>query len=758
MNPTEAFAISLLAKATVIFFVGATVGFFLRNRSASMLRTVWALTLAAAIGLPIGMFFTPAWRVAVIPADNISVAPISNTAQTAVEPQSSMINAQAVNRSEEQEPGGLPTVRQTSGSALPEIPVFLAAIWLAGIAAVLGRMALGIIGLNRVARRSSELMDAEWQRLLYKEASLAGVTDVVRLLSSGDVSTPLTFGFRSPKIILPEESAGWHEAHRAVVIRHEMAHIASADAGACLVAGLAAAIYWFHPMVWIAAARLRRAQERACDDRVLTLGVAPADYAGHLLEVARSAREMGMPGFVSVAMARPSQLEGRLLAVLNESNDRATLTSRSRAAGFAGAVGAVFLLSAFSPVQRSAEASGTVTTTDVAEASPATPVGPPARVIESSLVSQTTATKNNAGDSVVDKTITVKPGGTLLLDLETGAGLTIKGSKDSRIHMRASLGGPDWQNTTVELVPDDRGARLVMRYQAEKPRRSSSHHIDLTIPEEYSIRLKSAGGGMTLTDVSGEFTGSTGGGNLRIERANGSASLSTGGGSVSVSSSNLDGSVSTGGGSVVIQTTNGNLRGSSGSGNVVVGRNGLTFASGSARDGLRGSDGKTYISKSGGTVSLGNLDGGADINTGGGRITIAGANGDVKASTGGGDIRVGSVSGTVDLSTGAGDVSVAVTGASSNRVKVSSGNGKVIVTVPSDVSASLDLETAYTEKHGRTRILSDWDVSVTETSEWDSSEGTPRRYVRSRTTINGGRGGVIRVRTINGDIVIRRGN
>src|SRR5207237_1333891 len=158
----------------------------------------------------------------------------------------------------------------------------------------------------------------------------AGVTRDVRLLSSSVVSTPLTWGSTSPVILLPEDAVDWSEDHRRVVLRHELAHVARRDSLAQLVAGFVCALYWFHPLVWIAERRLRAECERACDDTVVSLGTPAAEYAAHLLEVARSARAFGAPGFLSVAMARPSQLEGRLLAVLNESRQRISLSRGAR--------------------------------------------------------------------------------------------------------------------------------------------------------------------------------------------------------------------------------------------------------------------------------------------------------------------------------------------------------------------------------------------------------------------------------------------
>jgi len=70
------------------------------------------------------------------------------------------------------------------------------------------------------------------------------------------------------------------------------------------------------------ARRLRIERELACDDRVLKAGTIARDYAGHLLELAYSLGGRRAPAMV-VTMARPNQLEGRMLAILDERRNRA---------------------------------------------------------------------------------------------------------------------------------------------------------------------------------------------------------------------------------------------------------------------------------------------------------------------------------------------------------------------------------------------------------------------------------------------------
>ena len=172
---------------------------------------------------------------------------------------------------------------------------------------------------------------------------------------------------------------------------------------------------------------------------------------------------------------------------------------------------------------------------------------------------------------------------------------------------------------------------------------------------------------------------------------------------------------------------------------------------------IRDPSGRVIYRKSGGSVNVSEAMNGADIRTGGGSVTIGRAAGDVVARTGGGDITIGPIAGSAGAHTGAGDVRIDFNGVRSPNANVTSGNGRVVITLPDDFNGTLDLETAYTDNLGhRTTIRSDWPLSIDETSTWDDRNGTPRRYVRARQTI--GRGGsVISVRTVNGDVVIQRG-
>lgn len=153
----------------------------------------------------------------------------------------------------------------------------------------------------------------------------------VALLRSDRVNTPIACGFFRSCVVLPSQADGWDEQRRRMVLRHELAHVERRDCLVHLVVHLACCLHWLNPLVWLAAWRYTLERERACDDRVLSLGARPTDYASHLLGIASTRSSRRLPALSAVAlsirlsairlstvgMARSSELEGRLLAILD---------------------------------------------------------------------------------------------------------------------------------------------------------------------------------------------------------------------------------------------------------------------------------------------------------------------------------------------------------------------------------------------------------------------------------------------------------
>lgn len=179
----------------------------------------------------------------------------------------------------------------------------------------------GWAAARRLTRRATPAPGA-WQVEVNALCQRLRIDHEVRLRILDRHGSPLATGLLHASILLPRTAMAWSDDRRRAVLLHELAHIQRRDCRAQLIAQIACAIYWFNPVVWMAAAELRREREFACDDHVLHLGARASSYAAHLLDIARELRPSMRPS-AALAMARPSDLEGRLLAVLAAKRARA---------------------------------------------------------------------------------------------------------------------------------------------------------------------------------------------------------------------------------------------------------------------------------------------------------------------------------------------------------------------------------------------------------------------------------------------------
>jgi beta-lactamase regulating signal transducer with metallopeptidase domain len=807
----------LLVKATLLVGAAGLGSVLLRRRAAAVRHFAWALailgTLALTAASPIAPTVAvpfPGWQPAAEEAPSRDVlrllATADDLARTRVSLSASADKAPAtIGRS-----AGIGAAARAAGTAASAWP--LAEIWIGGCVALLLWCVSGHLGLARLARAARPLDGSEWNAALTAAMTSSGVERSVFLLCSDAIGAPVTWGWRRPFILLPNDADAWPAERRNAVLMHELAHVARGDYVTQLAATIACAIYWFHPLVWVAARRLRGESELACDDRVLAGGTPASEYALQLLAVARGARALRFGGSVAVGMARRSHLEGRLLAVLDEARLRRGVSSRAR--GVATAVLGVALIpfAGLRPASRPVPAPAPVASTVEASVSSTTATAPASNVRQ---------TRAATADSVIERSISASPGGRLTLDLETGGGVVVRGWDQARVTVRAELRGRDWHDTRVTIDRDGDGVRVRSVQRDNGSSYSTSHHFEIRVPRRFDVQVASGGGHVAIVNVEGTLRGHSGGGGLELDRVSGTASLTTGGGDITVTDSDIGGRVSTGGGLVTLSRVRGGLEGSSGSGPVIytdgsgvgigrgtgdisslrVGDDGSTISGGAGigtskgqtigvfrgradrRQGIEsgasggvtsgagagvgggagagiagGVGGRLVIARAGGDIDLDDAPNGAAITTGGGRVTVRGGVGLVSASTGGGNIDIGPIAGSVHASTGAGTIHVTLAdaGGDEQTVDVSSGSGHVVIELPAHFDGRIDLETSYTRSFGRaTTIETGLALERESTTTWDDREGTPRRYVRARGVVGSGRG-LVRVKTVNGDIEVRR--
>ena len=239
-------------RATALLGIAAALAALAGRRSAALRHFVWALALAGVLVLPLAGAALPGVPV-----------PISMPWTHGRQPAAGVANGPST-------PPPAVAVRANPGTGAIDVPrpdpaaapaaawsTLPLAIWAVGAAAFAAWSLAGIWNIRRLVAQAAPVTAREWLDPLHDACARLDVRRPVRLLQSDRVAMPMTWGWRQPAVLLPATAAGWQSARRTVVLRHELAHVKRADVVTQVLAQWACAVYWFNPVVWLAAFRLR---------------------------------------------------------------------------------------------------------------------------------------------------------------------------------------------------------------------------------------------------------------------------------------------------------------------------------------------------------------------------------------------------------------------------------------------------------------------------------------------------------------------
>jgi beta-lactamase regulating signal transducer with metallopeptidase domain len=208
--------------------------------------------------------------------------------------------------------GPLPEIPQSSLPAfIPPKPVMTNTAWLlvfsASISAALLFWLLMRWGqITRQVRRaaSSERLDA----LTDEAQKFVGMKFKVQVKLTANSMSPAVCGLFRQAILIPQSLAeNFSDEQLRAVLLHELIHLRRRDVWLNFLQSLLQIFYWWHPLVWLANARIRRVREEAVDDAVmLALRDEAEAYAPTLLEVAKLAlnRPLASLGLVGILESR----------------------------------------------------------------------------------------------------------------------------------------------------------------------------------------------------------------------------------------------------------------------------------------------------------------------------------------------------------------------------------------------------------------------------------------------------------------------
>ena len=350
---------SVALRSLVILLLTTLAATLYRHRSAAVLHRIWTLGLIGCLLVPAVSLISPAWELAVLPAQVSNVPPLEPQSLDLVDQSSNRTSLREASRphliyrSHEQRadlssPATSPVdieTRLDKADVTPIAPSKNAVVeafppastltlstiihwtWLAvaGLLAVFGLIQW--IQANRMLSRCRPLESERWQAMHEDICKLLGVSRQVKLMSSPRATSPMVTGIFRSWLIVPQQAQNWSDDRVKMVLLHELTHIKRHDLLTHTIASMACAFNWFNPLAWYARRQMQTLREIACDDQVVTHCKRSADYADTLLDVARTCRGHNLA--MTVAMARTHKVEGRIMAILDSARNRTGLKRSS---------------------------------------------------------------------------------------------------------------------------------------------------------------------------------------------------------------------------------------------------------------------------------------------------------------------------------------------------------------------------------------------------------------------------------------------
>ena len=328
-------AVPIVVKATVVLVLALAALRFARRSPASVRHLVLAAAFSVLFALP--------WATLLVPTVHVDLAPpivdeyVSLLLEGVAVP--SIATPESVMHAAIQPP----TLTRNQ---------LLAAAWVIGVVVCAVPLLVGVAQVRRLRRTGLPWIAG--QALIDALADQGGLRKTIRVVRHEALAAPATCGDQRHTILFPIDAVMWanEDLRRAAI--HEIEHVRRLDCFVNALARAVCAMYWFHPLVWVAWQRLGLEAERACDDAVLRRAE-PTVYADQLVTLA--SRQLRRTRHPLLAMANRRDLIRRVAAILDQRQHRGHV---GRTATIAICTCACLLAVAISPLRAVDRSSGIV--------------------------------------------------------------------------------------------------------------------------------------------------------------------------------------------------------------------------------------------------------------------------------------------------------------------------------------------------------------------------------------------------------------
>ena len=271
------------------------------------------------------------------------------------------------------------------------------------------------------------------------------------------------------------------------------------------------------------------------------------------------------------------------------------------------------------------------------------------------LVVWVAATASADVEDKITKSYEVAPGGQLVVELDRGS-IEIKTADADSVEIEITRKAGGTQSKAEKILKDhvvtttQTGGKVEVRaeYKGKKSSswfgRSPELRVSclITVPRKFDVDLKTAGGSIKVSELTGQVLAHTSGGSMRFEKIEGPVSGHTSGGSITVA----------------------------------------------------GAKGGVDVKSSGGGLNLSDIEGDVNAHTSGGSIHAEKLAGKSVVKTSGGSIQVADIKGAIEAGTSGGSITVNLRGQPSGDCTFKTSGGSVTIVLGKEVAVDVDAHTS----------------------------------------------------------------
>ncbi|MGB6987498.1 MAG: M56 family metallopeptidase, partial [Candidatus Aquilonibacter sp.] len=278
MNAAVLFAVTVLVNAlwqpSLIAGIAWAALRISRCGNATTRHAIWSLALVASFIVPF---------ISAIPI----VLPHSTTAPVARTLQPQHLAGAQVRVAHEAAAPSRPVlaVSRPSFRVQPTVALVVAAVWLVVAIAILARLLISLVYLNRLKHDALPLAVESRHALIRYDRAHKGDRDV-RICVSDEITVPVAVGIFDAMILLPADLVHELDANDLDrVLLHELAHVRRSDDWMNLFERVAQALFFFSPGIYWISRQMDLEREVACDDWVLEQSAENVPYARCLARI-----------------------------------------------------------------------------------------------------------------------------------------------------------------------------------------------------------------------------------------------------------------------------------------------------------------------------------------------------------------------------------------------------------------------------------------------------------------------------------------